>query len=795
MKFSLYRNPVGEGFECACDQFLTEIERPALAEKVARIRKLLAEGKADEAAEVKRGLPCVTWQALSTDGSHRASSMKPNSLFMLDVDGLDDPVQTFRASVEQYVDAPEGSHDLSAPKNLSPAAEAMCNELGILVVHITPSGHGLRFVAKRNKELHPDIATAQAWLANKLGIVAYDAVCKDFSRLAFLCPRKDFIFLDFALWDMDDECPWEKPAPQRRRKTEGGGMQERDFTDQMREFKFRDHLISEIAAKWVESRGEPQEGERNNFYMKMGKMFRNITDDNIGVMLCQLPDLGLPISEREHILENATSRAVSGEIPYVFYKFLVKEGFIVVEKPAEETKVEEPEQIVEEEPEQPVIKRSEKFPTMPPVFREFTSLYPDDFVYPTVVALLPVLGTLATRLRATYIDGRVHTTSFIGVIFAPPASGKSFARDIVNICTKDLVAHDKVSLAKDKLFKREMKMKRNSENVPEEPHAPYRMVQSVISVPKLLERQEDACGLHQFSFTEEIDTLKKSNAGGSYAQKSDLYRQAFDNAEYGQDYMSVDTFTGSVQLFYNILMLGTPNQLYDFFNDAENGLVSRCCFAEILNQEFAPIPFFKTLTEKQQEAITKVLNRFENMTYTRKNAMSDDYLVNKEVNLDAKMDFVREAVKQWLEEKRIECMQESNVSKDIFRRRSAVKAFRLGMICVGMYDNITKQTAKMIERFVLWFAEQDLNHIEKAFGEMLRKQNGSKRHGSTKRLNIFEEVPEEFNVNDVYAAMRRNGLVGEPRETIYIWKKAGLIQKVDNGQYKKITNIQKNKKK
>ena len=305
------------------------------------------------------------------------------------------------------------------------------------------------------------------------------------------------------------------------------------------------------------------------------------------------------------------------------------------------------------------------------------------------------------------------------------------------------------------------------------------LVTAVISVPRQLQRQEDAGGLHQLSSVEEIDTLTKSNAGGSYAQKSDLYRQAFDNAEYGQDYLSVDTFTGSVKLFYNILMLGTPKQLYRFFNDAENGLVSRCAFAELRNQEFAPIPHFQPLTDKQMEEITKVLNRFEAMTYRRKNAQSDEYTVQPEVNIDTKMQPIRDVIDQWLEKTRIEALKNNDVAFDVFRRRSAVKAFRLGMVCVGMYapKSLTPKTLAKIAAFCEWFAEQDAAQSVSTFGQMLNEIPQQSKQ--PQREGLLQSLPDTFSLGELIAQLQKRCHTTPPRVVIYKWKRAGLIKKND----------------
>ena len=756
------------GYPCTRDVFYNITD----GDKVARIwrqcQEAAAQGDKKRVDELKRQLPFITWQASFTDHRRSNANALPSGLFMLDVDKVENPDE-FRENV------------------IAPAIQNAAT-LGIVAIHLSPSQRGWHFVAKCPAGM-TTIEGCQRWLTAQLGIMTYDETCKDFARGSFAVPLAAYDYLDpvglfeeepiniLPAFDGGQQVNGSTSQPAEQR-AEGGRPQTRTFSEEQKSFRYRDHLISDIAAKWVEKHGEPQQGERHTYYYRLCTMFRYITDGDVGVLLAQLPDFGMGITEREKEAEHACNRTMGTRIPYTFYKFLVECGFIEAEKPKEE-KIEIEEIPVEET-------TNPKFKWLPVVFREFCRNCPPDFVYPTIVALLPVLGTLATRLRATYLDGREHSTSFISVIFAPQSAGKSFARDIVSVLTKDLRKHDEISILKERQYKAELKLKKNSDQLPEDPHAPYRLVQAVISVPRLLQRQEDACGLHQLSFTEEIDTITKSNAGGSYAQKSDLYRQAFDNAEYGQDYISVDTFAGSVKLYYNILMLGTPKQLYKFFTDAENGLVSRCAFAELKNQEFAKIPRFKQLTKVQEETITNVMNRFEEMTYRRKNAQSEDYIVKPVVNIDAKMRFVREALEEWLEVTRKEALRNNDLAYDIFRRRAAVKAFRLGMLCVGMYatKSLTPQCLKRIADFCVWFAGEDAKQSVATFGRMI-SENEEKNQPNTQGV-LLDSLEETFNVGELLVQMRKRGMVTPARMVLYRWKKAGLIKQNQDMTFSKI---------
>ncbi len=736
-------------------------------------KEAVAKGDMETYAKKKAELPLVTFNASFVDHKRANANAIPSGLFMLDIDHIPN-MEAFEAEIVE-------------------PAKANAKQLGIVGIHKSPSQFGVHFICKCPVGM-TTIEGCQRWLCEQLGIMAHDEGCTDFARGSFAVPLCAYYFID---WDgmFEDEPVNILPNSLPLTPPEGGesgntGLpslqgragerlpQQRTFTEEQKNFKYRDHLISEIAAKWVEKHGTPQQGERHTYYYRLCSLFRYITDGDSGVLLAQLPDFGMGIAEREKECQHACSKSMGSRIPYAFFRFLAESRVIETDK----TEKEKIEIILSDEDDS----RPFRAPWLPVVFREFCKNCPPDFVYPSIVALLPVLGTLATRLRATYLDGREHSTSFISVIFSPQSAGKSFARDIVATLTKDLRAHDSISILKEKQYKAELKLKKNSDQLPEDPHAPYRLVQAVISVPRLLQRQEDACGLHQLSFTEEIDTITKSNSGGSYAQKSDLYRQAFDNAEYGQDYISVDTFTGSVKLYYNILMLGTPKQLYKFFTDAENGLVSRCAFAELQNQEFAPIPRFTPLSKLQLESITKVMNRFEEMTYRRKNAQSEDYTVKPTVNIDGKLDEVREALETWLEETRKEALKNNDVAFDIFRRRAAVKAFRLGMLCMGMYapKTLTVELRRKIAQFCVWFAGMDAKQSVAAFGKMISETDEKPKSG--KQETLLDALEETFNVGELIAAMQKRGYTNTPRKVLYRWKKAGYIKQNDDSTFTKI---------
>ena len=159
------------------------------ARSIANIRALRAEGKQKEADAEKRRLPALCYQATFDETEskkgirgkwRKQAAARLNGLFMLDIDHMQEaPRKWWREMV--------------ATKGYETGD--FCRELGVVLVHVTSSGEGLRLVAKADCS-RGNIADNQHWLADKLGVVC-DESCKDASRLSFIPTWDDIIFSDY----------------------------------------------------------------------------------------------------------------------------------------------------------------------------------------------------------------------------------------------------------------------------------------------------------------------------------------------------------------------------------------------------------------------------------------------------------------------------------------------------------------------------------------------------------------------------------------------------------------------
>ena len=759
MTFDLFQSVNGVGIPCPTDRLMATIDCQKIRDRVAAVRAAVAAGQKDEASRLKKRLPAVTWQAHFEDGKRRNESALHSGLYMLDIDGVEDVEHVCEQIME--------------------TATEQCLLDQLVAVHISPSGRGIRVVAVCTDPARDTIEKNQAWLAERLGILAYDAACKDFARLAFLVHYDDFKYLNLELLKQEPTVRLNNSAfsaesvavEQEQVKT----AQQRQFTDEQMQFCYHGMLISDIAQKYLDYFGRPLEGERNTYYYNMCVNFRYITDHNVGIMLAQLPDVGLSITERQQVVQSACKKSRGGRIPYTFWKFLEGLGLVTsVTSGQQAAKAEDEEAKVEQEA------KPEDFPTMPPVFRQYCELVPNEFKWPMTCALLPILGTVGTRIRAAYLDGAMHSPTFHSVIIAPASSGKSIFSRVFHELTEGFRQRDELEWEREKLYKMDLRRKKNAKELPENPHITLRLLNPSISVPMLLQRQQDADGLHQLTFTPEVDTLAKTNKGKAGMDKNDMYRQAWDNDWYGQDYMMAETFSGNVQLFQNFLLTGTPAQVQAFYGDPENGLVSRVLFAHIEGQEFAKMPQFRELGSKAKEVVDKAMQRLMDTCY--KKLDNGKEVILPVTDISERLTFIRQRLESWLERKRMEALTEANLAKDSFRKRAAVTAYRAAMVAVMLYAHTDKYVCHRIANWAEWIADKSLQEHVDMYGEHFEKPQPTQ---DMKIVNLLRTLDVSFTMNDVIVALKKAGRTSQPSSIVSKWKQNGFIAKTGKGQYTK----------
>lgn len=706
----------------------------------SNVKELIQRFRAGD-AEAKKHLPAFLFHATFGGKKRLAQNAEASGAVMVDFDKLPEP--ELKELCARIIQASQQK------------------ENGIMLAHITPSGKGIRIVIRAHKkapyEQCDTIGDFQHRIAEIVGATQYlDEVTTDLSRLSFAPQKEDIFVYTSELFGSVKEVDFKETDTRQRPTQQTTAV----FTSGSSQDSFEGVPLSDIFKLYFETEGGvPTEGNRNAAFYKAARDLRYICDFNPNVIARAMPEVGLTQKEVLDVCTSACQSSRAAEIPLLVRSCVNK----LKDSGREDDEQEAPES------------ETENHVKLPPIFEHFTSCYPPSFRDAVVLAMLPCLGTLATRVRARYLDGELHSPSFFTVVSAEQASGKSFARKIVNILMEDLKSEDDAARAIEQAYRNQVRQSKNKKNQPDDPRVVIRCVPANVSVAKLLQRLDYAEGRHIFSFAEEMDTVIKANSGGSWSQKSDIYRNAFDNAEYGQDYMSDNSYSANLRIFYNLLILGTPRQVDKFFNDVENGLVSRCMFASLPDGFAQRMPIFKDPTPDGVVFIKKFINRL------------------REAKNVIEIPEVNEVLDAWLEKQRLLALQSGDRARDTFRKRAAVMAFRAAMVVAAGYER-RKAAKKVLQDFALYIADMVLREqmvfaaarMDEAFALNSESRSARKSRGENRRETLFQALPESFSANDITSLAAKSLVFTPTKQLVYLWRKNGLIERTSNGSFRKI---------
>ena len=755
-----------------------------------RIDKVRSAPNKEEKAIAKKNVPGVIFTG-RTESTRMASAMIPTQLAMVDIDKCEkDPKEIWQRLFEL-----KGN-------------DWICDN--IVLAHITCGGRGLRIVLRGQKGLTTLIDNMK-WFSEQFpleeGEGEYDDAVHDFSRLSFLTKADEILFEHSMLYmetepELDGDIVNPANNPNGGKDNHAGDLTKladeaaefsQEEIEKFEAFDYRGINVRTIVEKYVELRGEPSAGEVHNFYNEMVKNFRCICSNNKRMLLYILPRFG-------HTAEECWSQILSickvntlSSLPKDFYFFLKDNGYYV---PSGAGQGALQQYMLNEQPNEEFVEP----PYLPPVIRELVSCAPKDFVIPSVNALLPIIGTLTSYVGAEYpYDNRIHTTSFFSVIYAPPGTGKGFVERFKKLLLKYLDIRDSVQNAKERFYLDKINKKGSNEKSPDNPNTSLRIMEPKNSETELLEKQRNNHGYHMFTFAAEMDTWAKGvrAAGGN---KDDLVRVAWDNEVYGQYYKNAGTFKGKVQLFWNLLITGTLQQLLHYFKNVENGLVTRCSFTSIENQQFAEPPIWKPLGAKALKTIEDFIKRCDENSYETPcnvnpsdlDCMTEEQF-EEEVDWHFKykerqivdLDWIMPEIRDFLREQINQSALDVDVARDVFRRRVAVRGFRLALMCTCLYNrHMTKTDIANCRKFVRWWMERDIEGIMKLWGPKYNEQVNNVPIITQK--SVFDQLSSRFTKNDVFACCIKQGVKTPVKMVVYNWKKLGYIEKVGDNVYKKI---------
>ena len=699
---------------------------------MAAYRQLLAKNHVDEILldvkqnknlDRKKELP--VWLPLAqcfNNGTRKAEDAVPSGLFFLDIDE--------KGLTEQLWQKVQD--------------ENLIEEFRI-VYFAESAGGGTHIWAWRTpgSTIEEDIQK----LASRLG-VSYDSHVTDLARCCFMVSEQYVKLLDPVVFEESD---WEEASEESEGKTEVSTLNSQlSIVNSQLSTSYKGIPYENIvqALLWKLGYGDaPAQGERNMALYTMSRYMRFICDFDEQKLFAILPHWGLSDHEVLSTIKSAVGSTRPAGIPSMMNEVLSSLGAAI------ETGTE----TIDDSMVSPVEAE------LPGILQDLSDHAPEEFREATLIAAMPMLGTLATGIRAKYRDGKLNSPSFIVDIEAPQATGKSFVDAEFELLMDPIIKQDEVEWQKEIEYSL---AKKDGEEV-ENPCSQIRIIEPNIGVSAFLERALYAKGKHLFTYAPEIETVLKNNKGGAWTEKNDLFRLAYDNKPWGQHRISKDSFSGKVTLYYNMVMCGTPNKCRAFFADAESGLVSRVTPVVLPDMVGAKMPQFKAWSQEDEEKVKR------------------QCLCLMDEEGEVELPLINKAIEEWDEGKRQEYLQTLRYSLDVLRRRAALNGFRAGIIAYLLEG---RQETERAIKFALWYAERCLHYQLQLYGAKIDAlhDNAVSPQVSKGNIRYLDALPKEFTKEDLVNLRLANNESPVVKTIICRWVKEALIVKTGANLWQKI---------
>ena len=532
-------------------------------------------------AALKRKLPAFIFQATFDETESKAgkvgrwrkqSATRLTGLVVMDVDHVENPQEVYESWFKAL----------------------NFEELGIVLIYITPSGRGLKIVFKARHDWGNLIDNQHA-MAKVLG-VEVDESCKD-----------DILYLDKELFTYEDKKYAERYDAVYRN---GHSAAERTNTNRTNltnnealknscseiEENFNYHGISykTICEAWQTAQGgAPGVGDRHRTMLQLALDLRYICDNQPDMVARALKECGFVqdiIRERGEeevrgVADTACERRMYKDIPKRMQEVLKSTGALSGETPRAERTMG-----TANIPYEQYAERLEPLLSAP--YAEACSGVSRHNWLGAVFVSGAMYCTLLTRCWYRHFNGAKQRMNPQALIIGEPATGKGFAKSLDDQIMCAMREQDEEVRAQETRYKQEQKKRGTSSKAQKqdalvEPEGMIRYLPTKTSnnifFRRLKRAKEVVDGevmpMHLYMFDSELDSSISAQSGGAWIGKHDLELKAFHNELSGVDYANNDSINDILPIFWNSVTTGTQVSLYKKFTprNINDGLCSRVC--------------------------------------------------------------------------------------------------------------------------------------------------------------------------------------------------------------------------
>ena len=474
----------------------------------------------------------------------------------------------------------------------------------ILLVYITPSGHGLKVVFMADVSVG-NLIDNQKDFSAKLGLNP-DEACKDASRGAFLTTREDIILInEEKLFTYENEEFGKKyndsyrnghsqptVCPVGSSVAAGHTSQGSDNTvgenpEAATVMTYNGVSYAKIIEAWLE--GVNLDKNRHNTLTELASHLRYLIGKNpkkITEVVTSLPWVQDLAAEGEDVAGTVSS--VMGwryneRMPDKLREALEKVG-------ASEKKSSVSAGAADDIYAQlPLDKWAEELQEMAeyyPCMKElFLNAHPHKM--PAILfSSAALFGTLMTRAyyHFWYEPEIVRRLNYCIFIIGDPGAGKNVIEKFYFKIADPMIQADQcfidaVNRYKDGRTERTTSTKAQKGEALKKPVVGIRVhpartatgefIRHMLAAVEIV--QGNPMNLHMFSFDSELDNVTKNNKGGDWKDREILELKSFHNEQDGQMYANQESITGMFNVFWNFIYTGTPYALHRKVNQRNFG--------------------------------------------------------------------------------------------------------------------------------------------------------------------------------------------------------------------------------
>ena len=603
---------------------------------------------------------------------------------------------------------------------------------------------------------------AQQRFSSDVGFQA-DAAVKDVSRCIYMVTEAHTLYVSDELF-ANDSVKMINDKEEDKHSEDNFHLSSINYHLKSYPQTFKGIPYTEIIAEWFRRKGgEPVEGERNDKLFRLAVQLRCITDNNEDHLLEILPRYGLGEAEMKAVIHSACITKYTGMSQFMerivnHLRKMEADGAETVDTVGQGSYYIS----LPQPPPMPPLQQC------PALIRLLLSNTPEVYRPAVAHAVFPSLGVHLWRTYFPYIDNVLHEATFMNVLMAPMASGKSCINEPVKYIMADIREQDEENLLREKEWKNEMMTKGANKDKKKRPEGlVIQEIDADMTNAAFVQRLKDADGKFLYTKMNEIDqfdALKTSVRSKAHFQIMCL---AFDPDNlYGQVRVGPNSVCERVCIRFNWNASTTIQKGKAYFRSVgTDGPITPINFCTIPEMPIgSPMPVYGTYGESFAETLRPYIDRLKSARGVVECRQAQK-LARQLVEENA--DFAR--------------LSQSRVFENLSYRATVIAYLKACTLYVAQ----GMKWDKSIEEFVRWSLHYDLWCKMKFFGQMIEEaemvsESVTQRPGPQ---NLLDFLPDEFTRNDADEMRRRRQITtGSLNTMLGNWKSRGFIEPLDTDE-------------